>query len=305
VLTLRCASSTPDREPLAPPAGVARHSLLPAELLPAELVDSDQILVDRVQARKQRRMIQTSMYTGGVGMAVAASLATLDLQIVCATMLTLAAALTSYKHTVWDGHNRDSGLCVPMHQTSFEIFKVAGKGNGLFSSCHISKGQFLMRYEGERIDDLEFERRYASDPFSDEAGYVMRVTDDEFIDGSNPEISGFARYMNHAQTPNVDKYIAQRPGGTCSFFAARDISAGEELVISYGDEYWVAKGTSPVAWGFIYGYVERARVRARERGSERERERERERQRERAKLRGRARAGKKSSSLWRRVDIYS
>jgi len=83
--------------------------------------------------------IQTSMYTGGVGMAVAASLATLDLQIVCATMLTLAAALTSYKHTVWDGHNRDSGQCVPMHQTSFEIFKVAGKGNGLFSSCHISK----------------------------------------------------------------------------------------------------------------------------------------------------------------------
>lgn len=83
--------------------------------------------------------IQTSMYTGAVGMAIAASLATLDLQIVSATMLTLAAALTSYKHTVWDGHNRDSGQCVPMHQTSFEIFKVAGKGNGLFSSCHISK----------------------------------------------------------------------------------------------------------------------------------------------------------------------
>jgi len=78
-----------------------------------------------------------------------------------------------------------------------------------------------------------------------------------------------------------------------------------ELVISYGDEYWVAKGTSPVAWGFIYGYVERARVRARERGSERERERERQRQRERAKSCGRARAGKKSSSLWRRVVIYS
>ena len=42
-----------------------------------------------------------------------------------------------------------------------------------------------------------------------QAGYVMRVTDDEFIDGSNPQISGFARYMNHAQTPNVVKYIAQ------------------------------------------------------------------------------------------------
>jgi SET domain-containing protein len=38
---------------------------------------------------------------------------------------------------------------------------------------------------------------------------VMRITDDEFIDGSNPETSGLARYMNHAWAPNVRKFIAQ------------------------------------------------------------------------------------------------
>ena len=54
------------------------------------------------------------------------------------------------------------------------------------------------------------ERRYAADPFSDEASYVMRITEDEFIDASNPE-SGLARYMNHASPSkaNVVKFIAQ------------------------------------------------------------------------------------------------
>ena len=33
-------------------------------------------------------------------------------------------------------------------------------------------------------------RRYASDPFSDEAGYVMRINDDEFIDGNVAEQDG-------------------------------------------------------------------------------------------------------------------
>ena len=53
--------------------------------------------------------------------------------------------------------------------------------------------------------------------------------------------------MNHATgSPNVSKFVARRPGGFVSFFAARDIAAGEELKFLYSTEYWQAKGAKPI-----------------------------------------------------------
>ena len=172
----------------------------------------DDILIARVQERKQRRMIRNRVYQGGVGMLLAAALATMDWHVVCGTVITLLAAGAGFNFIVLNGRAMDNSQLVPMPTHDFEVREVAGKGKGLFSATEITKGRFLFRYGGDRIDDLEFERRYAADPFSDEAGYIMKINDDEFIDGSDPETSGLARYMNHASTPNVDKFIAQVTG---------------------------------------------------------------------------------------------
>jgi len=142
-------------------------------------------------------------------MLLAASIATMDWQVIGGTFAVFIGAASALKFFIWDGCGKDDGTLIPMPHDAFDVREVAGKGRGLFAAKHVAKGSFLMRYEGDRIDDLEFERRYAADPFSDEAGYVLRINDDEFIDGSDPERSGLARYMNHANAPNVIKFIAQ------------------------------------------------------------------------------------------------
>ena len=53
--------------------------------------------------------------------------------------------------------------------------------------------------------------------------------------------------MNHEKgVPNVKKFVARQPGGFVSFYAARDIAAGEELRYYYSAQYWKAKGMTPV-----------------------------------------------------------
>ena len=43
-----------------------------------------------------------------------------------------------------------------------------------------------------------------------QAGYVMQINDDEFIDASNSHLSGYARYLNHAKAKaNVATFKAQ------------------------------------------------------------------------------------------------
>ena len=188
------------------------------------------------------------LYSSGIGMWLLAGILTQNFYVLEASVLLLITAAAGYKHAVWDGWRLDGPHLVPLPRDVFEVRDSAGKGMGLFAAVNIPKGSFLMRYDGERINDLEFERRYARDPFSEKASYVLQICDDEFIDGSDENKSGLARYINHATSPksNLDKYIAHKPGGSCCFFASRDISAGEELFFDYSRSYWEAKGVDPV-----------------------------------------------------------
>jgi len=129
--------------------------------------------------------------------------------------------------------------------SNFYIQQVGGKGLGLFSKIHIPKGSFVMSYLGERIDDFELHRRYFADPSREAASYIMRVTEEEYIDASDPSKSNIARYINHAYRPNLHKIVARKPGGFVNLFANRDIEVGEELSFDYGKDYWLAKGFEP------------------------------------------------------------
>ena len=123
--------------------------------------------LDRVQTRKMRQMIRKVLISSGILMLMSASVATQDLAVMGATALTLGSSVAAYKHAILDGYGRDGEGCVPMSLDCFEVREVPGKGMGLFTTSHIAKDEFLMRYEGERINDLEFELRYADNPFSD------------------------------------------------------------------------------------------------------------------------------------------
>ena len=44
-----------------------------------------------------------------------------------------------------------------------------------------------------------------------------------------------------ARAPNLRKVRQRFPVRTLRFYAARDISAGDELSFDYGDDYWIGR----------------------------------------------------------------
>jgi SET domain-containing protein len=122
--------------------------------------------------------------------------------------------------------------------SNFEVLPTELKGNGLFSRAQIRRGTFLFDYEGERIDEAEYRRRYP-DRVSDYAVGIKKNGIITFIDGADPAVSGLPRYMNHsAEYPNVKMQVdlvAEPP--RVLMHAIRDIQPGDELVWNYGIGY--------------------------------------------------------------------
>jgi hypothetical protein len=124
------------------------------------------------------------------------------------------------------------------HPEWLQILPTRLKGNGLFSCAPIARGSFLFDYEGERIDEAEYRRRYP-DRVSDYAVGVKKNGVITFIDGVDPALSGVARYMNHsAARPNVKMQtdlVSEPP--RVLMYAIKDIEPGDELVWNYGIGY--------------------------------------------------------------------
>jgi SET domain-containing protein len=107
----------------------------------------------------------------------------------------------------------------------FVVRQSPGKGSGLFALCPFKKGRLIAEYTGVRIPT----------PYADtlDNRYLFELDRVWTIDGS-PE-SNVARWINHACLPNCEGVIRK---GRIFIYAARDIRAGEELTIDYGEEYF-------------------------------------------------------------------
>ena len=109
----------------------------------------------------------------------------------------------------------------------FEIRDAAeGVGKGLFALKPIQKGDFILEYTGKTIPTKVADEM-------DEARYLFEVDKKWTIDGEDE--SNTARYINHACDPNTE---AEVHDGHILITAVRDIEAGEELTIDYGEEYY-------------------------------------------------------------------
>jgi SET domain-containing protein len=124
------------------------------------------------------------------------------------------------------------------HPEWLRVLPTRLKGNGLFSREPIPRGSFLFDYEGERIDEVEYRRRYP-DRISDYTVGVKKNGVVTFIDGVDPALSGLPRYMNHsAARPNVKMRVdlgAEPP--RVLMYVIKDIEPGDELVWNYGIGY--------------------------------------------------------------------
>lgn len=100
-----------------------------------------------------------------------------------------------------------------------------GTGLGLFATDYFKKGEMVIEYTGKKISTKK----------ADTLGtkYLFEIDDKWTIDGS-PR-TNLARYVNHACEPNTE---AEIDGNRIFYYAMRNIDAGEELTIDYGEEYF-------------------------------------------------------------------
>jgi hypothetical protein len=105
----------------------------------------------------------------------------------------------------------------------------AATGLGLFAEKPIADKGYIATYRGKRIPTVEAHRREQSSG----AKYMFEVNRRWSIDGSSRRNLG--RYINHACQPNAESVLR---AGRIVFLALRDIAAGEEITLDYGEEYF-------------------------------------------------------------------
>ncbi len=115
-------------------------------------------------------------------------------------------------------------------------------GFGVFAEKSIKKNTFIGEYAGVVQASLEDSGRELSKGGyeSDFSWYYL----DEIKDSPCLEINGRLegnemRFVNHSHTPNLEVEHTLHKGQWVLFFKAKkDIRIDEQLLISYGDEYW-------------------------------------------------------------------
>jgi SET domain-containing protein len=110
----------------------------------------------------------------------------------------------------------------------------APHGRGVFATAAIAKGETI-----EVCPVLTVEAADANGVLAD---YVVDLGDDS--DGSALML-GYGSLYNHSENPNAE-YVYESDEAY-AFVATRDIAAGEEITISYSDEWWETRGLEPSA----------------------------------------------------------
>ncbi|QDZ25746.1 histone methyltransferase [Chloropicon primus] len=107
------------------------------------------------------------------------------------------------------------------------------KGYGLRTNVDLAKGDFVMEYVGEVIDEEEHARRKVE---YREGGrrhfYFMSIANGELIDATKK--GNLSRFLNHSCEPNCETQKWQVNGELCiGVFALKDVKAGGELTFDY------------------------------------------------------------------------
>ena len=119
---------------------------------------------------------------------------------------------------------------------------MPGAGKGLFTDSDINKGDEIVEYEGEILPWKVVEER----AFKGYEGYAFYISERMSVDAYfTPWAMG--RYANDARgfgrvegLRNNSQYVVKRKKGVRKVFivASRNIKAGSEILVDYGNDYW-------------------------------------------------------------------
>ena len=110
------------------------------------------------------------------------------------------------------------------------VVREGSRGRGVFATRAFAEGEIV-----EVCPTVE-----VSEGGGDLADYLFESTNE----GMFLVVLGFGMLYNHSADANLDYY--QGDDATLEFVAQRRIERGEELTISYGDEWWSARGETPI-----------------------------------------------------------
>lgn len=105
------------------------------------------------------------------------------------------------------------------------VVKKSKTGLGLFANRDYKKGEFVVEYIGERIDEPESNRRGGQ--------YLFELSKKWFLDGKFRENT--ARYVNHSCRPNCEADVKKEH---VLISAIKNIKKGDEFVYDYGKEFF-------------------------------------------------------------------
>ncbi|XP_072963025.1 histone-lysine N-methyltransferase ASHH3 isoform X3 [Typha angustifolia] len=114
-----------------------------------------------------------------------------------------------------------------------KLIKTEKCGSGLVADENIRRGDFVIEYVGEVIDDKTCEERLWKMKHCGETNfYLCEINRDMVIDATYK--GNKSRYINHSCQPNTEMQKWTIDGETrIGIFATRDITKGEELTYDY------------------------------------------------------------------------
>ncbi|XP_072803315.1 histone-lysine N-methyltransferase NSD2 isoform X2 [Vicugna pacos] len=137
-----------------------------------------------------------------------------------------------------------------------KIVRTDGKGWGLVAKRDIRKGEFVIEYVGELIDEEECMARIRRAHENDITHFYMLTIDKDRIIDAGPK-GNYSRFMNHSCQPNCETLKWTVNGDTrVGLFAVCDIPAGTELTFNYnldclGNEKTVCRCGASNCSGFL------------------------------------------------------
>jgi uncharacterized protein len=116
---------------------------------------------------------------------------------------------------------------------AFAIRTSKIQGKGAFATRRIPKGQRIIEYLGECIDEAESDVRYPDDEMGRHHTFLFSIGDGERVLDAGP-IEWPAKYINHSCDPNCE--AIEEEDGRVFISALRAIAKGAELLYDYAYE---------------------------------------------------------------------
>lgn len=199
----------------------------------------------QLDVQKSRNFIRTGIASGGgiivASAALGVSIGLVDPAVVLTGTVVGSAAFAAFVESN-NQRNKEEATSSKCFQVKESL--IHGAGMGLFCTQPLPKGVFLFPYDGEKLSEDEYFRRYPTGQGRYVAEVPTATGDPVYIDGIDPDQSGLARWMNSKplNEANVEwrKQSFGPEAGSMYFYARRDILKDEELAFDYGSNYWDA-----------------------------------------------------------------